>query len=154
MNEEQLIIRLDRIMQRIVNLNIKSKTKLSTDLNVDDMLLKIKQTEATTSEVDDKMKEIRHSKFTSQYEWGRASRKTLELFIMFVTSLWKDAPLTGNYYILNSIVDCRGEIDDETLKLFTSYLFDKGIIENRQSNELVSAYRINDVITLITKREV
>lgn len=149
MNEEQLIIRLDSILSRLKK-HFASSNK-SLDLNVDDMLLKIKSNEVKSSEVDNKMEEIRESKFTSQYLWGRASQKTLGLFISFVTEMWNNAPQVGSYFILNKVND--SSIDDETLKLFTSFLYRQKILETRQNDEIVSQCKLNDVISLITKKE-
>lgn len=149
MNEEQLIIRLDSILNRLKKHFAASNR--SSDLNVDDMLLKIKSNEVKSSEVDNKMEEIRESKFTSQYLWGRASQKTLGLFISFVTEMWNNAPQVGSYFILNKVND--SSIDDETLKLFTSFLYRQKILETRQNDEIVSQCKLNDVISLITKKE-
>lgn len=150
MNEEQLIIRLDSILSRLKKRFTTSNK--SSDLNVDDMLLKIKNSEIESSEVDSKIEEIREAKFTSQYLWGRATQKTLSLFISFVTEMWANVPQVGSYFILNKVND--SSIDDETMKVFTAFLYRQKIIEMRQNDEIVSQYKLNDVISIITKKEV
>lgn len=116
-----------------------SKEAIDTDLNVDSMMTKIKENDVKTSVVDDKLNEIKSERFTERYEWGRASKRTLNMFIDFVNALWYNAPKVNNLYILTSVDKAKGILDEESLNTFLDYLYKKGFVAKRD-NETVSQF--------------
>lgn len=128
----------------------KNKESVNTDLNVDSMMTKIKENDAATSEVDDKINEIKSERFTQKYEWGRASKRTLNLFIDFINSLWYNAPRVNNIFVLKSLEQSKGILDDESLNTFMNYLYKKGFVIKR-NDELVSQYTKEIVLKSIEK---
>lgn len=121
--------------------------------NIDSMMRKIKVNEVETSAVDKKLDEIKNERFTQQYEWGRATKSTLELFIKFIKRLWYQAPKVGGLYILNKVEECSNNIDTETLSTFYSYLMKSLLISKRDNGDIVSSFSEDDAIKKVSLLE-
>ena len=135
-----------------INNRLKSFSKApSTDLDIDSMITKIHNSDVADSEVDEKLKEIKNERFTTQYEWGRATKETERKFVAFVRALWDNFVVVGNYKILNKIAEVRGDLDDGTLNTFVRFLLDKKLIESRDNGDVVSSAELERVIAVITK---
>lgn len=143
----------DRSLEAINN-RLKSFYKAtSDDLDIDNMITKIHTSDYDTSDVDEKLKEIKNDRFTNQYEWGRATKETEEMFIDFVKRLWDNYAVVGNYKILNRISDVKNGLDDITLNTFVKYLLDKKFIIERDTSEYISTYDVDTVIQSIMKKD-
>lgn len=124
------------------------------DMTVDDMMHKIKTSEVKTSEVDKKLDEIKVERFTQPYEWGRANKATVDLFVSTVEALWKDAPKINNLYILNSraadMVMSRTN-DSDTKQTFINFLLRTGLMKKNELGEFTSNAELSSVIKRITE---
>lgn len=134
-----------------INNRLKSFSKESSELDIDSMITKIHNNDVKHSEVDAKLKEIRNERFTTQYEWGRATKETEKRFVDFVKRLWDDYAVIGNYKVLNKIADVKGDLDDNTLNTFIRFLLDRKLIERRDNGETVSTAELEKVVDVITK---
>lgn len=135
-----------------INNRLKSFYNNQSDLDIDDMMTKIHSSDYDTSEVDEKLKEIKNDRFTNQYEWGRATKETEEKFVEFVKRLWDDYVVVGNYKILNRIANVKYNLDDNTLNTFVNYLLNKKFIIERNHDEYITSYDVDTVIQNIVKK--
>lgn len=143
--------RKDKMLEAVNN-RLKSFSKApSSDLDIDSMITRIHNSEVETSEVDNKLNEIKNERFTNQYEWGRATKETELKFVDFVERLWSGHQIVNNYRILNHISNVRGDLDDNTMNTFVRYLLDVGLIQKRDNGEVITTYDLSYTIARITK---
>lgn len=141
----------DRSLEAINN-RLKSFSKApSSDLDIDSMITRIHNNDVKDSEVDEKLKEIKNERFTTQYEWGRATKETERKFVEFIKRLWDGYVVVGNYKVLNKIADVRGDLDDGTMNTFLRFLLDRKLIERRDNGEVVSSSELERILAVITK---